>query len=143
MQAPNATSAFVLALLYILFPAIKTDKTRASENVIMSLLFIHIAVSAAKAIAVCPLGTNPSFTSSPLSVFFEQPAFIEITAITTNIIATKARCIGDFTILLNMLSLIAFKFSSLKNIKYPTTKALHAANTTAPAATSFEIFAFG
>lgn len=49
MLAPKTTSAFVLALLYILFPAISMDNIRANEKVTMSLLLSHIAVSVANA----------------------------------------------------------------------------------------------
>ena len=130
MHIPNTISAFVLAFDLYLFPTTKTDSAKANVNVIISLLFSHIAVRIANAIADCPLGTNPSFISSPLCFFFEQLAFIATTAITTNMTATKVKCTGDLTMLCSTLWLSSYKFSALKNIKYPTTIAFIADSTT-------------
>ena len=51
MHIPNTISAFVLAFDLYLFPTTKTDSAKAKVNVIISLLFSHIAVRIANAIA--------------------------------------------------------------------------------------------
>ena len=94
-----------------------TIKAKIKDNTNTSKLFvlIPIAVKIAKEIADCPLGTNFEFINLCLLDF--ELANTDITAITVNIIPTKAKCTGEFIIFLNILSPNLLRSVSLKNKK--------------------------